>query len=349
MKPTVSICVPNLNTRQFLPERFASIYGQSFGDWELLVYDSYSTDGAWDFIRDAVAREPRARAWQGPREGAPASWNPCIREARGDYVYIATSDDTMAPDCLEKLVAALEANPDCDIAHCPVKVIDETGRVVADMCEWWWKQSPFARSSGALVDRSHVRYAPLDGALHLLGGSVYISVTQLLIRRALFDRIGYYESSWGSIADFNWNMRAGLAANTVHVPDTWGGWRVHANQATAAAGLWSAQHDRKVDEMIDHAIDTSGDAVSPAVQQQLSQWRAQAQELRRYMRELENYPGRLQRSDFIIRRLAGGSAAAFEHVKLRLRGRPLSDWIIKGLETSRVGRLAAVTLPHNGG
>ena len=123
---------------------------------------------------------------------------------------------------------------------------------------------------------------------------------------------------------------------------------MHANQATAAAGLWSAQHDRKVDEMIDHAIDTSGDAVSPEVRQQLSQWRAEAQELRRYMRELENYPGRLQRSDFIIRRLAGGSAAAFEHVKLRLRGRPLSDWIIKGLEISRVGRLAAVTSPHTG-
>ncbi len=339
MNPTVSICVPNLNTRRFLVDRFQSIFEQSFQDWELLVYDSYSDDGSWEYICDIAGREPRARAWQGPRQGAPGSWNPCIREARGDYVYIATSDDTMGPDCLEKMVAALEANPDCDIAHCPLKVIDENGRVVADMCEWWWKHSPFARSSGALVDRSHVRYAPLDGALHLLGGSVYISVTQLLIRRTLFDRIGYYESSWGSIGDFNWNMRAGLVGNTVHVPDTWGGWRVHADQATANAGLWSAEHDCRIDDMIDDAIGACAAFASPTVGQMLWQWRTEAQELRRYMRELENYPGRVRRGNFIMRRIMGGSTAALEHVKLRLRGRPLTDWMLNSLEVARIGPL----------
>src|SRR5688500_18943888 len=130
MPPRVSICVPNLNTRPFLPERFQTIRAQSFRDWELLIYDSYSTDGAWEYITEVAAGEPRARAWQGPREGTPGSWSPCVRAARGDYVYIATSDDTMPPDCLEKLVAALDAHPQCDIAHCALEPIDEQGRRV---------------------------------------------------------------------------------------------------------------------------------------------------------------------------------------------------------------------------
>ena len=46
MPPKVSICVPNLNTRPFLPERFDSIFAQTFQDWELLVYDSHSSDSA---------------------------------------------------------------------------------------------------------------------------------------------------------------------------------------------------------------------------------------------------------------------------------------------------------------
>ena len=35
MNPKVSICVPNLNTRPFLAERFETIFNQSFQDWEL--------------------------------------------------------------------------------------------------------------------------------------------------------------------------------------------------------------------------------------------------------------------------------------------------------------------------
>ena len=87
-----------------------------------------------------------------------------------------------------------------------------------------------------------MRRAPFDGLLHLRGRAVYTSITQLLIRRSLFDRIGHFDSRWGSVGDFNWNMRAGLVTNTVHVPDTWGGWRIHASQATALNDFMSAEH-----------------------------------------------------------------------------------------------------------
>ena len=135
MKPKVSICVPNLNTRPFLPERFETIFKQSFQDWELLVYDSYSDDGSWEYIQELAAREERMRIWQGPRQGTPGSWNPCIRAGCGEYVYVATSDDTMAPDCLEKLVAALDQHEDCGLAHCPLVHIDETGLPLPN--QWW--------------------------------------------------------------------------------------------------------------------------------------------------------------------------------------------------------------------
>ena len=153
MTPRVSICVPNLNTRPFLPERFATIQAQSFENWELLVYDSHSNDGAWRYITDLATREPRMQAWQGPREGTPGSWSPCISQARGEYVYIATSDDTMPPDCLEKLVAALDAYPECDVAHCRLMPIDEHGREVSKLSHWWWNQSVFAQSSGQLLEQ----------------------------------------------------------------------------------------------------------------------------------------------------------------------------------------------------
>jgi hypothetical protein len=266
-------------------------------------------------------------------------------------VYIATSDDTMPPDCLEKLVAALDAHPDCDLAHCQLRAIDENGRDAASTWEWWSQGSLFALSSGPLLHCLHVRRAPFDGLLHLLGGSVYVSITQLLIRRSLFDRIGFFESTWGSIGDFNWSMRAGLVANTLHVPDTWGGWRVHSTQATAGIKFDSAEHAGKIDEMIEHAIDTCREFLSPVVRQRLaSRWSAEAKELRAFRREAArrgNY-ARARRGAFIMGRVLAGSAPAREYVKQRLLGRCPPDWVRSCLEEAGYGTVlvpAARILP----
>ena len=251
-EPLVSVCLPNLNTLPFLPERFDTIFNQSFQNWELLVYDGYSDDGAWDYIRELAERDLRMRAWQGPREGTLGSWNPCIQRARGEYVYIATSDDAMAPNCLEKLLAALEAHPECDLAHCPLIVVDQNGEPAAEPT--WPQCSAFEHGIGELARKPHVRRAPYDGLLHLTGRTVYTSITQLLIRRSLFSRIGYFSSRWGSFGDFNWEMKAGLVANTVHVPDTWATWRVHPRQATCMTEFFTAEHARKIEEMIQDAV-----------------------------------------------------------------------------------------------
>jgi glycosyltransferase involved in cell wall biosynthesis len=340
MAPRVSICVPNLNTRLFLPERFQTILGQSFEDTELLVYDSHSCDGAWEYICELAAREPRMRAWQGPREGTPGSWSPCVREARGEYVYLATSDDTMPPDCLEKLVAALDAHPECDLAHCPLKPIDENGHEVRATWDWWSRGSIFALSSGVFLSRPHVRLAPFDGLLHLLGGSVYVSITQLLIRRSLFDRIGLFQSTWGSIGDFNWSMRAGLVANTVHVPDTWGGWRVHSNQATARIDPESTEHACRIDEMIQDAIEHCEPFLVPPVRQRLaSRWLRDAKELRAFTREVADrrHYSLARRRGHLVRRLCAGSSASREYLKSRLPGRSSADWVRSCLDEAGYG------------
>lgn len=323
--PRVSICVPNLNTRPFLPERFRSIRAQTFQDWELLVYDSYSDDGAWEYIEEMAAVEQRMTCWQGPRAVTPFCWNPSIQRARGEYVYIATSDDTMPADCLEKLVAALDAHPDCGLAHCRLRAIDEHGD---DRPDWWSEASVFARSTGPLIDRHHVRHAPLDGLLHLAGDTVYTSITQLLIRRSIFDRVGGFEPTWGSVSDFNWCMRAGLVTNTIHVPDTWGGWRVHSAQSTASAGIGTAAHAHRIDAMIEHAIDASETLINPAIWRRLKyRWSAQAAELRAFNHEIVNRVNAVDRRSFIVRKLLSGSAAARSHVKSKLLDE--SPWLAR--------------------
>ena len=253
--PKVSICIPNLNNRPFLPERFETIFKQTFEDWELIVYDSYSDDGAWEYIQELAAHEPRMRISQGPREGTPGSWNPCIRQARGEYVYIATSDDTMSPDFLEKMVAALDKNPDCGVAHCCLDFINEHGvKISSGHC---WDNWFTTRFFGDWNKKYHVRPRGHDAVVALALKTVYYSVTQILVRRDLFDLTGMYESRWGSFGDFEWQMRAALATKTVHVPEYLATWRIHPQQASQLEQYFKALREGWFFDMATSAINFS--------------------------------------------------------------------------------------------
>ena len=243
-QPLVSVLLPNLNSRRFLEERLHTILDQTLTDWELVIVDSYSDDGAWELIQQFTKQDARIRSVQAPREGIYAGLNRCIHLARGEYIYIATSDYTMSPDCLETMVSALEVHPECDICHTGLKVIDEEGKEIVG---WWRANLPLQLHE--LISRPHIRLAPYDGILHY-AVTVIISMTQILIRRSVFDKIGVFRTDWGSEGDLEWGIRAGLVCNIVHIPETLATWRVHAKQATAIIDFSSSPPWARLCEMV---------------------------------------------------------------------------------------------------
>jgi len=322
VQPKISICIPNLNTRPFLAERFATIFNQSFQHWELLVYDSHSDDGSWEYIQDLATKEDRMRIWQGPRKGAYPAWNECIRQAKGEYVYIATSDDTMAEDCLQKLATALEEHPECDLAHCPLVVVDEAGKIVADRPAWP-AGTVFGHGLTQNLRRPHIRRAPYDGLLHLTQMHTYLSITQLLIRRSLFARTGDFQSRWGSVSDFNWEMKAGLLANVIHVPNTWATWRLHSNQLSASINIFSPEHEEKFNEMIEDAIETCWASLDPAIVAGLkAHWIGSSEAMRRYYGGLLRRPNKYDRKLFQLHQLLCGEPCVRSEILDRLFNRP---------------------------
>jgi glycosyltransferase involved in cell wall biosynthesis len=248
--PRVSILTPNLNHRPFLEKRLQSILEQTFSDWELIIVDNHSDDGAWEFFKNLPERDPRIRVFQAPRKGMYDNWNNCIRLAKGDCVYIATSDDTMAADFLERMVRALDENPECDLAHCKLRIIDESGGPCAALN---WDRLFCALIFQDWIDRPHIRRAPFDGILHCGVRTVYTSITQLLVRKRLFDRVGLFSTRFGSAADFEWEMRASLLADTVHVPHYLATWRVHGRQGTDLKQLDAPSQKLKLIRMVRHA------------------------------------------------------------------------------------------------
>lgn len=251
MPPTVSLLLPNLDNRPFLEERMSSIWAQTFQDWELIVLDGRSRDGSWEYLQACAATDPRIRLYQSADRGIYRSFNQCVSLARGKYVYFATGDDTMARHALSEMVAALEERSDCDIAHCKLRIIGPDGR---ESGQKRWDNFFIVRYFGDLIDQWHIRLAPHDGLLHFSGITVYTSLTQLLIRRSLFERIGGFREDCGPIADFEWEMRATLIANTVHIPQYLASWRLHDGQASSDDAQSSAKASGRFIAMVRHAL-----------------------------------------------------------------------------------------------
>ena len=227
--PQVSILLPTRNSMTFLKERVNSILAQTFQDWEVIIADSDSIDGTRKYLQEWAAKDSRVHFFTVPK-GLYQAWNFCIKKAQGKYIYIATSDDMMGPDCLKKMEAALEQNPECDLCDSRLMLIDEHGNEITEhnplyLPHHWHFTYP--------RDRQHIRLAPHDYYLHLGGKTVYTSITQILIRRTLFQKTGLFPTDFGCSADYLWGMRAAYHANVVYLPESLASWRLHSKQETA--------------------------------------------------------------------------------------------------------------------
>jgi glycosyltransferase involved in cell wall biosynthesis len=57
--PRVTVLLPVYNREQFVDEAIASVVGQDFSDFELLLVDDGSTDGTPETLRSWTQRDPR--------------------------------------------------------------------------------------------------------------------------------------------------------------------------------------------------------------------------------------------------------------------------------------------------
>lgn len=234
-EPLVSILLPTYNRVKYLRERIESIEAQSLRDFEVVVCDSGSNDGSRGLLEKWAKRDGRVRVFQVPRAGIYPAWNECVTRARARYVYWATSDDSMVPETLERLAAALKKYPECRVAMCGLAVVDDNGRMIAGEAQW--RNSPWGVFWGrrGVLEREHVRRAPLDLVLAGVLHNPWHSSNQLLIERGIYGEFGVYRTDLGSGADFEWNIRVASAVNAVFVPGAMVTLKHHGESATAAS------------------------------------------------------------------------------------------------------------------
>ncbi|HQY88195.1 MAG TPA: glycosyltransferase family 2 protein, partial [Tepidisphaeraceae bacterium] len=124
--PVITGIVIFLNGEKFLAEAIESVIAQTFTDWELLLCDDGSTDGATKIAKNYASKYPdRIRYLEHPNHenrGMSATRNLGIRNARGDYIAMLDADDVWTPVKLEEQLAILKAHPEVAMVYGPMKL-----------------------------------------------------------------------------------------------------------------------------------------------------------------------------------------------------------------------------------
>lgn len=102
--PTYSIIIPVYNRAAFLREALASVWAQTFQDYEVIVCDDGSTDETPAVLAECGARIKVARTQQ---RGPAAARNAAAALASGTHLSCLDSDDTWLPWTLASIDEAV--------------------------------------------------------------------------------------------------------------------------------------------------------------------------------------------------------------------------------------------------
>ena len=226
--PTVSVCIPTYRGAAHIAETIESALAQTFADFELVIVDDASPDETGQVVaryRDARLRYVRSEHNAGVEE----NWNRCLRFARGRYFKLLPHDDLIAPDCLARQVAVLEADRDERLAlvFCARRIIDSRSRTLMT------RRYPRS-SSGVIPGGVAVRNCIRSGA-NLLGepGGV-------LFRTALARRVGAFDARLRLVTDLDYWARLLLHGDAYYLPDRLASFRVSQGAWSVAIGAAQA-------------------------------------------------------------------------------------------------------------
>ncbi|HSA55609.1 MAG TPA: glycosyltransferase [Gemmatimonadaceae bacterium] len=176
----VSVVVPCYNAERYLAEALGSIVSQSPPPLEVLVIDDGSADGS---AAIAEGFSPHVRCVRQENLGISAARNRGLALARGELIAFLDADDVWLPGSLARRLALLDAAPEVE--------------GVSGLVESFISPDLPPERRGSLA-------CPTEPSAGRLAGT-------MLVRRAVFDRVGAFDPALRVGETIDWVARADAA------------------------------------------------------------------------------------------------------------------------------------------
>jgi glycosyltransferase involved in cell wall biosynthesis len=185
--------MPAFNASAYIDAAITSVLAQTVENLELLVVDDGSSDDTPAVVARRAAADSRVHLLRQSNAGPGPARNRAFRAGRGRFFAFLDSDDTWAPDFLERQIAVLEARRDVDVIF---------GNA-------WCRGGPRNGhpSRPTAPDERRLRLADLlaDDSLHFI---------MAVFRREVVEAVGGFDPAFLTNEEYEMWLRAGLAGFT---------------------------------------------------------------------------------------------------------------------------------------
>ena len=183
----ISVIIPTYNCEKYISEAINSALYQTYTDYEIIVIDDGSTDNTRGIIENIY---PQVRYFYLPNQGAASARNYGIRRARGAFIAFLDADDLWLPEKLEKQLKVFNADQELMLVFTEHLGVDTTG----------FRETIFLKKE---------RLMKGDIVKNIFFYS-HVALPTVMVRRQVFQEIGYFDEQLNVAEDDNLWMRIAL-------------------------------------------------------------------------------------------------------------------------------------------
>ena len=114
-EPAISVITACYNHGRFINEMLASVFSQTFEDYEVIIVNDGSTDDTAEILNRI--RHERVKIIHIENSGPSAARNIAIRNSKAPYIFNLDADDKIAPELLSKAYAIINSTPNIGIVY----------------------------------------------------------------------------------------------------------------------------------------------------------------------------------------------------------------------------------------
>lgn len=227
--PTVSVVIPTYNRAHCICDTVDSVLAQTFADLEVIVVDDGSTDNTREVLEERYG-DRIVYIYQDNQERSAAR-NTGIRHSKGECVAFLDSDDIWLPDKLQAQMEVANRYPEVGLLYGRVFPIDSRG-------QWHLRETEMSGWGKAIPGRMFDRLIMLP----------VIPTPTVIVRRTCLDRVGFFDESFSSFADWDLWLRVCLHYDVAFVPQALAGKTVYDDIPSQLAAYFAQMSPVRVVE-----------------------------------------------------------------------------------------------------
>ncbi|MEM6752985.1 MAG: glycosyltransferase [Cyanobacteria bacterium P01_C01_bin.38] len=186
MSVAFTIVMPAYNAGAYLSQTIESVLNQTLTNFELIIIDDGSADETSDIAYQYSKIDNRVRVLSQSNQGVSATRNKGISLSQSKYIAFIDADDKWFPENLKSHFENLEKNPHLGVSYAKVEFLHPNGNHTGKI----------ARGRLSNLEPQHFLYE-----------NPTMTVSNLVVRRQVFEEIGGFDCNMSYSEDMDFLFR----------------------------------------------------------------------------------------------------------------------------------------------